>query len=200
MRGRHFLLGAALLALAACAPVRIKGDKVMLGAQQAREQALSARTHWTIEARLAVTDGEHGGSGGLTWTQDGDRYDFTLRAPVTGRSFRLRGGPGGAELDGLDQGPMHGVDAEHLLARALGWRVPLQQLRYWVKGLRAPDSPATLRFGNDHLPSLLQQDGWKVEYRDWFADSQPAVPRKVFASMGNYRVRVSIEHWSWSTP
>ncbi|GAB3027365.1 MULTISPECIES: lipoprotein insertase outer membrane protein LolB [Oleiagrimonas] len=197
MNIRHLLLGAAILALAACAPVRIKGDHAMLGAQQAREAKLSARNHWTIQARLAVTDGKHGGSGSLTWTQNGDRYDFTLRAPVTGRSFRLRGGPDGAELDGLDQGTLYGVDAEHLLARALGWRVPLQQLRYWVKGLRAPGGKAKLRFGENHLPSLLQQNGWNVEYRDWFAGSDPSVPRKVFASMGNYRVRVSIQRWSW---
>jgi outer membrane lipoprotein LolB len=188
----------AILLLAACAPVRIKGDAAMLGAQQAREKTLSNRDHWTLTARLAVSDGHHGGSGSLTWIQNGDRYDFILRAPVTGRSFQLRGGPHGAVLEGLDEGPIHGNDAQHLLARVFGWPVPLARLRYWVKGLRAPDAPARLRFGADHLPSLLQQDGWKVEYRGWFEDSRPRVPSKVFASRKGYRVRVAIQQWSWS--
>lgn len=198
MKWRVLWPAAAILALAACAPVRIKGDAAMLAAQHAREQALSARDHWTITARLAVSNGHHGGSGSLTWTQDGDRYDFTLRAPVTGRSFQLRGGPHGAVLEGLDKGPLYGRDAQHLLARVFGWPVPLARLRYWVKGLRAPDAPARLRFGKDHLPSLLQQDGWKVEYRGWFEDARPQVPSKVFASRGPYRVRVVVEQWTWN--
>lgn len=184
-----------MLLLAACAPVRIKGDASMLEAQAAREAALSGQDHWTLTGRLAVSNGRDGGSGSLTWEQDGERYDFTVRAPVTGRSFRLHGGPGGAVLEGLDQGPMRGADAETLMARALGWQVPLRDLRAWVLGLRADSGPAQLGFGADGLPSLLQQDGWKVEYRDWYADRTPALPRKVFAERQPYRVRLSIENW-----
>lgn len=167
----------------------------MLEAQAAREAALSGHDHWTLSGRLAVSNGSDGGSGSLTWRQDGQRYDFTMRAPVTGRSFRLSGGPDGAVLEGLDQGPMRDADAEALMARALGWQVPLRDLRAWVLGLRADGGPAQLDFGADGLPSLLQQDGWKVEYRDWYADRTPALPRKVFAERPPYRVRLSIESW-----
>ena len=197
---RWLLPVAALLTLAACAPVRVKGDAAMLRAQHAREQTLAGRNHWTIHARLAVSDGRHGGSGSLTWVQDGDRYHFLLRAPVTGRSFDLHGGPYGAVLEGLDGGPVRGPDAERLLTRVFGWPVPLPRLRWWIKGLRAPGRPARLRFGDNRLPSLLQQDGWTVEYRDWFADAQPPVPRKVFASSGPDHVRVVIENWSFPSP
>lgn len=186
---------AVVLLLSACAPVRIKGDAGMLGAQAAREATLSGSDHWILTGRLAVSNGSDGGSGSLTWEQDGERYDFTVRAPVTGRSFRLQGGPDGAVLEGLDQGPMRGTDAEALMARALGWQVPLRDLRAWVLGLRADGGPAQLSFGANGLPSLLQQDGWKVEYRDWYADRTPALPRKVFAEHPPYRVRLSIENW-----
>ena len=36
----------------------------------------------------------------------------------------------------------------------------------------------------------------RVEYRDWFTDRNPPLPKKVFATRGNSRVRVSIEDWS----
>ncbi len=186
-----------LVAVSACAPVRIKGNAAMMQAQSARESMLGARHDWTVQARLAVSDGEHGGSGGLTWRQDGDRYRFVLRAPVTGRSFQLQGGPDGAVLEGLDQGPVHDIDAQRLLARVFGWQVPLARLRYWIKGLRVPGAPAVLRFGNNQLPSLLQQDGWTVEYLGWFQGDATPVPRKLFASKGPYRVRIVIEQWNW---
>lgn len=188
---------AALLLLAACAPMpaRIKGDAGMLAAQAARERALAGQDHWTVEGRLAVSNGHNGGSGSLTWTQDGDHYDFVIRAPVTGKSFRLSGDANGALLQGLDQGPLRGASAESLMARALGWQVPLGDLRAWVRGLRAKSGDARLRFGINGLPSLLQQDGWSVQYRDWFEERKPPLPRKVFAANGPYHVRLSIKHW-----
>src|SRR6185437_2584946 len=64
-------------------------------------------------------------AGSFSWTQQGDHYVFVLRAPITGKSFRLSGGPDGALLEGLDGGPLQGPDAEALMRKALGWEVPL---------------------------------------------------------------------------
>jgi outer membrane lipoprotein LolB len=199
MSWRHARYPALLMVLAllvACAPARIRGDRALLAAQSAREAKLASRGGWLIEARLGVSDGHGGGSGDLTWRQQGDAYDFVLRAPVTGKSFHLHGDASGAVLEGLDQGTLRGIDAESLLQEALGWQVPMAELRDWVRGMRASNAPAELAFGADGLPSLLTQDGWKVEYRDWFAAMDPPLPRKVFAERGDYRVRVVIRTWA----
>jgi len=196
---RKFAAVLLPLALAACAPrqaVRLKGDAALMGRQQAREKQLAGVAHWTLQGRLGVSDGHDGGSGSLSWTQDGDHYEFVLRGPaLSGANFRLSGGPGGAELDGLRGGPLRGPDAEALMRRALGWYVPLRELRAWVLGVRANIGPAELRFGADGLPSLLQQDGWTVDYRAWDADRQPPLPRTVFAAKPPYKVRLSVESW-----
>lgn len=196
---RHLLAALPLLFLAACAttrpPVRQPGDAVTLGMQEARERGLGDTDHWTLQGRLGVSDGKDSGSGSLTWQQDGDRYDFTVRAPVTGRSFRLVGGPGGADLEGLDGGTRHGPDAETLMATAVGWQIPMAELRRWVLGLRADTGPADIAFGADRLPSRLVQDGWTVDYKDWDTTRQPAMPTRVFAEKPPFKVRLSIETW-----
>jgi outer membrane lipoprotein LolB len=185
------------LLLAACAPaVRLAGDAGMLHDQRARELALSHADHWVLQGRLGVSDGHSGGSGSFSWTQDGEQYQFVLRGPaISGMSFRLSGGPGGALLEGLKQGPLRGPDAEALMRKALGWEVPLHDLRAWVLGLRADGGAATLSFGTNRLPSLLQQDGWVVDYREWDTARAPPLPKKVFARKLPYRVRLSIESW-----
>ena len=195
------ILAAALpLLLAACVPapaVRVKGDAALMQEQEARERVLSGTDRWILQGKLGVSDGKEGGSGTLNWTQDGERYEFTVRSPVVGKSFRLSGGPDGALLEGLDGGPLRGPDAESLMLNALGWDVPLRDLRAWVLGLRADSGPAELSFGTDRLPSLLQQDGWSVDYREWDAGRQPPMPKKVFAEKPPYRVRLSIESWNF---
>lgn len=197
MRATRFLGGLVVLALlAGCAPaVRMRGDAAMYRAQQQRERALAGADHWTLNGRLGVSDGHNGGSGSLEWHQDGDHYDFQLRAPITGKSFRLTGGPGGALLEGLEGGPLRGPDAESLMRKALGWEMPLSDLRAWVLGLRADSGPAELRFGDDQLPSLLLQDGWTVDYRRWDQSRQPALPVQIFATKPPYKVRLFIESW-----
>ena len=197
-RNFRFLAVALPLLLAACVPAaRMKDDAGLLNAQLAREQALAHADHWILQGRLGVSDGKDGGSGSFSWTQNGDRYEFVLRAPITGKSFRLSGGPDEALLEGLEPGPLRGPDAEALMRRALGWEVPLRDLRAWVLGLRADSGPAELRFGTDRLPSLLQQDGWAVDYREWDASRQPPLPKKVYAEKLPYKVKLSIESWQF---
>ena len=197
---RFFVIVLPLL-LAACMPaplVRMKGDAGQLAAQQRREQALAHADHWVMQGRLGVSDGRDGGSGSFSWTQNGDRYAFVLRGPaISGADFRLSGGPDGATLEGLKSGPISGPDAETLMRRALGWEVPLRDLQAWVLGLRADSGAAAVSFGDNALPSLLIQDGWSVEYRQWDTTRQPALPTKVYASKPPYKVRLSIESWQF---
>ena len=198
---RRIIVLAAVLAvlLTACVPaVRVKGDASLLQAQRSREQALAQTDHWTLQGRLGVSDGHSGGSGSFSWTQAGEHYEFVLRGPaISGVDFRLSGGPEGALLEGLCEGPVRGPDAEALMRKALGWVVPLHDLRAWVLGLRARGAPAELSFGADRLPSLLQQDGWTVDYRSWDNSRQPPLPTKLYAERAPYKVRLSIDSWQF---
>lgn len=193
------MLMPVLLAACASAPrVRIQSDASLLQAQASREQRLAGADHWTLQGRLGVSNGSDGGSGSFSWTQDGDRYDFELRGPaISGANFRLSGGPDGALLEGLKGGPLRGPDAEVLMQRALGWKVPLRDLRAWVLGLRADSGPVELSFGEDRLPLLLKQDGWTVDYREWDASRKPPLPKKVYAAKAPYKVKLSIESWQF---
>ena len=200
MKRRFRFIAAVLpLLLAACVPaVRMKGDSGLLNAQQTREQGLAHADHWVLQGRLGVSDGKQSGSGGFSWTQDGDHYVFVMQGPpLSGANFRLSGGPDGALLEGLKSGPLQGPDAEALMRKALGWEVPLRDLRAWVLGLRADTGPAELSVGTNRLPSQLQQDGWIVDYPEWDEAHQPPLPKKVFAANPPYKVRLSIESWSF---
>jgi outer membrane lipoprotein LolB len=194
----RFLAVLTPLLLAACVPqqvVRNQGDAISLAQQAAREQQLANVDHWTLEGLISVSNGKDGGSGTLTWIQQGDHYDFTVRYPITGRSVHLTGGPDGALLEGVDGGPVQGASAEALMRRAMGWDIPLDELRAWVLGVRAQGG-AELSFGDNKLPSLLQQDGWSVSYPVWDTTRQPPLPVKVFADKPPYKVRLKINTWS----
>lgn len=196
---RFLLAGLATLLLAACAGPSVRPGMpaaTQLAAQDAREAALRAQgAAWQLEGRLAVSDGHDSGSGSLQWRQQGDAFSFTVHAPVTGKTWVLAGDAAHARLDGLPGGAVEGDDAGALLARELGWHVPVAELSEWVRGMRAP-GPATIDFRADGLPASIDQAGWHIEYRDYATGHEPPLPRRVYASSGRYSVRLAIRTWS----
>ncbi|MGN6225871.1 MAG: lipoprotein insertase outer membrane protein LolB [Dyella sp.] len=194
-------LGAAALSGCVSLPPRgptVASDAGLMAAQAAREDALRTVSDWSLDGRLGISnasDSRGNGSGSLSWRQRGDSYVFTVNGGF-GYDYRLSGDTQGAVLEGVGKQPIRGDDAEALMRKAAGWSVPLESLRAWVLGLRAPGSPAQIRFGTDRLPAVLDQDGWHVEYRAWDTSRQPALPTKVFASKPPYKVRLAVSNWT----
>lgn len=195
MRAARLLPLLCALVLAACAPLRLREGDATLAAQQARESAVLAQTRWQFSGRIAVSNGDDGGNADVEWQQNGRDYELRLRAPVTGKNWRLHGDAHSAVLEGVREQPLRGANAAELLAREANWQLPVNELEYWVRGLRAPGGRAELTFDEAQRPVTLQQSGWTIEYRDYFAGTEPALPRKVFAAKGKHRVRLFIESW-----
>lgn len=187
-------LAGFMLALAACAPKLLRPDAAGLDAQDRREALLAPMSDWQLVGRLGVSDGNESGSGSLTWSQHADAYRFELHAPVTGKTWLLTGDANRAELQGLREATVEGDDAASLLQHELGWRVPVAELAWWARGMRAPGQ-AELSLRPDGLPARIVQAGWQVDYRDYDETQQPPLPRKVFAESGKYKVRLAIQRW-----
>lgn len=193
MRRLPILAALALLTACTSAPRRISADDALLAAQAQREASLAQHGAWKLTGRLAVSDGHDGGSGRIEWTQDGDAYQITLNAPVTRQSWKLTGDATFARLDGLEGGPFFGDNAESLLFEHLGWQVPFTDLIAWSRGARATGA-ANIEFGENGLPALIVQRGWRIEYRAFNAEPLP-LPTKVFAAQGERKVRMHVERW-----
>jgi len=162
----------------------------------ARESQLAPHTHWSLSAHIFVSDGkDNSGSGDLDWNTAGSAYAFTLRAP-TGRTWKLSGDAQSATLEGVEPEPVVGADPARLLRDRLGWNVPVADLASWVRGMRSAAGRATVQYDDRNRPAVLDQDGWHIEYKDWFDDRQPPLPRRVFASRGGARVKLAIDRWT----
>lgn len=205
------MLAAMLVAtaLAGCVgqPVR-QAPPVAAGAalatQEAREAALLDDPAWALAGRVALANGERGGSGRLEWRQAGDRASVSLSAPITRQSWRLDAGPDGATLDGLEGGARHGADAAELLRRSTGWEIPVDALPAWLRGVRAPgQGAATLAFGDDGRLARMGQAGWTITYDDWrmpepgaTRGTPVALPHRLEATRGDARVRLVVDQWA----
>lgn len=210
------LVLVAAAALGACgsvgtkqkAPVAAEVAQVSAAAQaaeQARQAAVRAQSQWSFQGRVAISKGKNGGNGRIDWQQQAQDYRISLAAPVTRQSWQLSGGPGQpARLDGLEGGPRAGDDAGLVLLQATGWEIPVAQLPDWVRGLSAQDAvaPDHLGFDAEGRPRVLRQQGWQVDYLDWYPAEagRPSLPRRIEAVNGDAKVRLIVDEWGMGTP
>jgi outer membrane lipoprotein LolB len=201
--GRAVTAALALL-LAACAgqPVRetplLAPTAAQLQAQAARVALLAAHPRWSLQGRVALSNGREGGSGRIDWRQDGARYDVALSAPITRQSWRLSGDGQAAMLEGLAGGTRSGADPQALLHDATGWTIPVAALASWVRGAAAPGLPAArLQYGLDGHLARLEQAGWAIDYADWQPDPElgTELPGRLTAVRDTARVRLVVDAW-----
>ena len=205
------IAAAALLTACVAQPVRQALPPVQSAAAQAqqiaREDALQRQPAWSLQGRIAVSNGRNGGSGRIDWIQQGRQYDVSLSAPVTRQSWRLVGDASAARLEGLEGGTREGTDAATLLRDATGWEIPVTALANWVRGARAPGGgTANTTYGLDGRLLRLEQGGWSIVYHwplpgsDIAVNGLQTLPARLDARRGEASVRLIVDQWATGVP
>ena len=194
MSSRILLLGLALL-LAGCtaAPPRPQPADNRQAWLQHR-QTLTALHNWRITGRLAIQTGHEGWHASLDWQQHNSDYTIRITAPLGQGSLLLEGGTSGVTLLTDEGESVTAQDPGLLLYRQFGWKVPVASLRYWVLGLPAPGDAVEALDEYGRL-SRLQQSGWEIEFLDYEAQQGVELPRRVFVSNHQAKVRLVIGQW-----
>jgi len=189
-----------LLVLNACTGVSVKesvaGNRA---AYQERAEKLAAIPQWGFVGRLSLDDGEQGGSGRLQWDVKPDRSELDFHAAMGRGAWRLTVSPAGAtlkEANGAEQ-TAPGVDA--LIQDRMGWSIPVDALQWWVRGLAAPGSIEVEEFDPDGLLLELEQFGWNVVFDRYKSTAGVALPVRLEAVRGSYRVKLAVNRWQMDT-
>ena len=188
-------LSAVSLAVAACAtrpPADGAGDQRYLE----RATALAEVQHWGLRGRLAVNDGEDGGSGTLNWQHAPESTRMDFHGALGRGAWRLSIVPGDAELVLADGRRFHADSVEVLVQRELGWRIPVSDLSWWVRGLAAPGAVESRQLdAKGNLIGLTQQ-GWNIEYGRYRVTNGVSLPSKMTARRADRSVKLAVREWS----
>ena len=164
-----------------------------------REQALLALDRWQLIGKIAVRQPGQAESAVINrWEQDGDAYSLRLSSAFLGLGNVQLDGDGEFLLIRTGNGERYrSDDPEALVQEVTGWRLPLSDLPYWVRGIPAPGSKAELGFGDSNQLKTLLQSGWEVHFQRYAdaLDGRPPLPSLITATNGEARVRLAISEW-----
>ena len=188
------------LALGACVSTRPRVETPVAQAKQIqRDQNIEAQSSFHLSGRIAIKNARDGGSGRFDWRQDGEQISFELSAPLSNQTWRLEGAPGSYTLTDSKGTPQHSDDARALIYAASGWTIPMQELRFWVRGATAVSNNSTktpeITFDASGRLSVLKQNGWTVNYERYSDASDSALPVKLRAFKGDAQVKVIVQSW-----
>ncbi len=189
---------AAVLLLAGCASQ--PGLPLLTAQQEAQAwQVHQARVAgldgWALTGRLSVHTEDDSWSGKLRWRQGGEQFQIAFDAPMGMGGARLRSEDAGVLMEVANGQRYTAADAESLLFRFIGMRLPVTGLRYWVTGLPQPDLPSSLEYDGAGRLARLQQASWDIRYRGYLHVQNVDLPKKVFLENDRLNVRLVIERW-----
>ncbi|MFO7604457.1 MAG: lipoprotein insertase outer membrane protein LolB [Gammaproteobacteria bacterium] len=197
---RGLLLGLVVLLLSsACTTMAPPaGDDDV--SWQAHRQQVAQLDFWTVTGRLAVSNGRESWHLSLTWKQQGPTYLIRLVGPLGAGQVQLRGDARGVLLDDGENPPVYADNANALLYQNTGLNIPVEGLRFWIRGLPDP------QLASEEVQLLagklkqLQQGGWQLDYRGYQQVNHTALPKRLFMQRDDLDVRLVIDQWQLGLP
>ena len=189
------LLLATLLAACSQGGGR-KPDSTALELDYQRHEAqVGALESWALEGRLALSDGKEGGSGTLSWDQDGESSRLAFRGTMGRGAWQLEADSQGAVLELANGEVYQDESVAELVRKKVGWKVPVDALQWWIRGLAFPGQSQSRQLDPAGRLVHLEQSGWKVDFSQYRNEGKAWMPGKVSARRENYAVKIVVKTW-----
>jgi outer membrane lipoprotein LolB len=164
-----------------------------------RVEVLSNIQDWDLSALIAIRANatRDAGSANMKWKQSKQDYNILLFGPLGSNAVKLAGRPGKVSLETADGKTFNAATPEALLQQQSGWRLPVSNLYYWIRGLPVPNVPAQKSFDADHHLTELAQQGWTIRYERYKAVGQIDLPAKILLANAQVNVKIVIKNWQF---
>lgn len=150
-------------------------------------------THWNLDGRVSARTDDEGANFNVRWQQSDEDYTIRISGPMGQGVATVTGGDGWAQLETSDN-TLVGSSLEEIIAQTTSIDLPLHLLRYWVRGIPAPDSTADFTLNDVPVIVTMEQDGWTVDYRGYHDDL--GLPRRLDIERGEQSARIVISVWN----
>lgn len=184
------LLSALCALLSACALPR----QMPASDFKQLQQQLQALDSWRVAGKIGLRQNGRGTSAQVNWQQAQDQYTLRLSGPLGIGTVLVEGDARGVTVHNKD-GVFEAPSPEQLLLDLTGWQIPITALRYWARGLPAPDMPIVQQHIDQGRLASLDQGGWNIEYRDYAMVDGLWLPAKMLMSRPETQLTLLYKTW-----
>jgi outer membrane lipoprotein LolB len=194
---KHFILTLFLsLTLAGCSLMPWSSDDdaevlTFLPADQLNQ--------WDLTAKFSVSTKDGTESGSIRWILNPDEERLDVLSPTGSVVAQLTMTESEARLKTDDRETV-AKDADTLFKDVMDISLPVNALRYWVRGLDSPDLPLeSVEKDGEGRITELSQDGWQLAYNGNISIESGShrfeVPRRLTATRDDIEIRWASTEW-----
>lgn len=197
---RNICLFIALALLSGCASLLPEKQAQPVYEQWENHQhRLTDLNHWQVDGRIFVQTKEDGFSSSIRWQQHDQAYQLRFSAPFGQGIYHLSGEPGKVSIVLPDNTEQQAKDPESLIKQTLGFKLPVNGLNYWIRGLPDPADPARdiVLDSNERLIDL-KQAGWQIHISRYRKILDYFLPEKLTMENRHLKIKMVIKAWDIS--
>jgi outer membrane lipoprotein LolB len=188
------LIGLVILTIGGCATrsgISIEAEQTI------RDKQARAISTWQVKGRISIKSPEQSFVGNLSWQQGTDEQLFRLYGSLGQTYAELTQTAQDARLELSDERVFESTDVDSLMLENLGYRLPIKQLYYWIRGL-APSEQTKVSRDEDGLISDIRHQRWQITYRSYrkaeaFNDLE--LPSRITVTDGEHTIKLSLRDW-----
>jgi outer membrane lipoprotein LolB len=159
---------------------------------------LEVQDDWSLSGKLAVSNERDGGSGNLAWRQRADYTRMDFHGAFGRGAWRLEADGNGARLELADGSTYQENTVDELVQQQVGWKIPVENLSWWVRGMAAPGATQGMDFDERGNLVRLDQDGWIIEFGSYRTVAEFEMPVRMTAQKADWKVKLAVRRWELS--
>jgi outer membrane lipoprotein LolB len=153
---------------------------------------------WTLSGALAAKNTKTAWTASVNWQQNGlNHYLIRLFGPLgNGTVIIKKQGYLTTYQDGKHT--VSSTNADDLLMKKTGVRLPVINLYYWVRGIPAPGNIEFKQYDASKQLIILKQAGYTINYTSYTKVNNLNLPNKIRLEGHGITIKWVIKHWSVS--
>jgi len=146
--------------------------------------------------KLGIRTPEQSNSARFNWRQQEQQFDIHITNLLGQNVATLTGNNAEVQLDIAGQGRYITDSPNQFLQQELGWTLPVNMLNYWIKGVPAPNSPASYQLNEQGFLENLIQAGWQVHFSRYQPLESQTLPGKIRLQQDDIALTLLIKRWN----
>ena len=191
------LIAAALLFAAGCATTW-DSERPATDWDSYRAHAASI-TSWNLSAKVALRWRGGAESASLTWVQRDGQSEVDLSGPFGAGAVRISHDNNVLQVERGGERRVYDSSTPATLAAATGWPIPVDALRYWLRGLPDPGQALDGLLLEQGRAREIHQGGWVVTYADYTAAAAGTLPSRLELTRAADGISLRLVNGRWAT-
>lgn len=160
------------------------------------QRQLGAIETWQFKGRLGLRVPGDAANPRIVWKQNPSDYAIRMWGAFGQGNTWIYGDGSGVRIEQAGKDTVFAPTPEQLVYDTLGYDIPVQDLRYWVKGIPAPDVPVESITSNANgLVEQLRQSGWSLTFDRYAPVANWNLPGRIVAFRGDIRLTLRVNEW-----